>query len=428
MRTTESVLAAAAERRRAPRAARLVLVGLRAARTAGWRRTRRCGRSRSTGSSKRRAERVARRLAGAARDRAGGAALLHGLRPAPAPGHGLRPLRERRRSRAAPMPLLGDGSQVRDFTYVGDAAEATALARSSAAGTGPCTTWPAAAPATLAHAFELLGEQLGRAPALERRPADGRDPRSTGADLDARPPRARLGAAHARSATASRSRRRTQRRGASERPQRCARLASAAAHGRAGADVELPRLARVGIEVERPAQRPERLPRPVERDSWSRVSRSQVLGIAGEAEHRLLEGALAPRPRGRPPTRTSARAKQRRGGERVGVGGVVGLAPAPPRSAPRPRARAARSTARSEASGCQIAQATSTRPASPPAAAAVRPRPARPASRRRRGAGRRARERARGPPRSRRPRAPSRRGRARTRSSRWPTGARTRSP
>ena len=39
------------------------------------------------------------------------------------------------------------------------------------------------APATLAHAFDLLAGELGRSPAFDSRPADGRDPRSTGADL-----------------------------------------------------------------------------------------------------------------------------------------------------------------------------------------------------------------------------------------------------
>ncbi len=81
-----------------------------------------------------------------------------------------------------PMPLLGDGSQVRDFTYAGDAAEATARALERAP-RGAVYNVAGGRPTTLARAFELLGDQLGRAPTLERHPADGRDPRSTGADL-----------------------------------------------------------------------------------------------------------------------------------------------------------------------------------------------------------------------------------------------------
>jgi nucleoside-diphosphate-sugar epimerase len=81
-----------------------------------------------------------------------------------------------------PMPLLGDGRQVRDFTYVGDAVDATALALASAED-GAVYNVAGGCPATLAHAFDLLGELLGCAPRLDRRPADGRDPRSTAADL-----------------------------------------------------------------------------------------------------------------------------------------------------------------------------------------------------------------------------------------------------
>jgi nucleoside-diphosphate-sugar epimerase len=68
-----------------------------------------------------------------------------------------------------PLPLLGDGSQVRHFTYVGDAADATALAIEAAA--------------SLSAAFALIGEALGRAPELEQRGADPRDPTVTAADL-----------------------------------------------------------------------------------------------------------------------------------------------------------------------------------------------------------------------------------------------------
>ncbi|MBN1528536.1 MAG: NAD-dependent epimerase/dehydratase family protein [Thermoleophilaceae bacterium] len=81
-----------------------------------------------------------------------------------------------------PMRLLGDGRQVRDFTYVGDAAEATALALESGRD-GATFNVAGGAPATLAEAFSLLAHELGRTPELERLPADGRDPRSTGADL-----------------------------------------------------------------------------------------------------------------------------------------------------------------------------------------------------------------------------------------------------
>jgi UDP-glucuronate 4-epimerase len=80
------------------------------------------------------------------------------------------------------MPLLGDGRQTRDFTYVGDAAEATALALEAAR---PGTVYNVAGgrPVALADALRLLGAALGRAPQLAERPPDAREPRSTAADL-----------------------------------------------------------------------------------------------------------------------------------------------------------------------------------------------------------------------------------------------------
>ncbi len=133
------------------------------------------------GRSKRRAERVARRLA-----RRHGIELVV-LRYFTVYGPRQRPDMAFARFAAAAadgraMPLLGDGSQVRDFTYVGDAAEATALAVTRGV---PGATYNVAGgrPATLEHAFAVLAEHLGCAPAMELLPADERDPRSTAADL-----------------------------------------------------------------------------------------------------------------------------------------------------------------------------------------------------------------------------------------------------
>jgi UDP-glucuronate 4-epimerase len=133
------------------------------------------------GRSKRRAERVARRLA-----RRHGIELVI-LRYFTVYGPRQRPDMAFARFMAAavagePMPVLGDGRQVRDFTYVGDAAAATALAVSRGV-PGRIYNVAGGRPATLEYAFAALGEHLGRTPVLERRPADGRDPRSTAADL-----------------------------------------------------------------------------------------------------------------------------------------------------------------------------------------------------------------------------------------------------
>jgi UDP-glucuronate 4-epimerase len=80
------------------------------------------------------------------------------------------------------MPLLGDGRQRRDFTYVGDAAEATALAVELGR---PRAVYNVAGgrPVALAEALALLAGELGSAPALARLPADPREPLTTAADL-----------------------------------------------------------------------------------------------------------------------------------------------------------------------------------------------------------------------------------------------------
>jgi UDP-glucuronate 4-epimerase len=80
------------------------------------------------------------------------------------------------------MPLLGDGRQTRDFTYVGDAAEATAVALERGR-PGAVYNVAGGRPVELAEALSLLGAELGREPELAERPPDAREPRSTAADL-----------------------------------------------------------------------------------------------------------------------------------------------------------------------------------------------------------------------------------------------------
>lgn len=80
------------------------------------------------------------------------------------------------------MPLLGDGGQRRDFTYVGDACDATALALEHGRAGGVYNVAGGRSVA-LSEALALLAGVLGCEPRFERRAADGREPRATEADL-----------------------------------------------------------------------------------------------------------------------------------------------------------------------------------------------------------------------------------------------------
>jgi nucleoside-diphosphate-sugar epimerase len=79
-------------------------------------------------------------------------------------------------------PLLGDGSQVRDFTYVGDAAAATlrALERGRP---GAVYNVSGGQPVPLSRALAVIAAETGGALPLDRRPRDPRELRSTAADL-----------------------------------------------------------------------------------------------------------------------------------------------------------------------------------------------------------------------------------------------------
>jgi nucleoside-diphosphate-sugar epimerase len=78
--------------------------------------------------------------------------------------------------------LFGDGRQVRDFTYVEDAAEATRLAIERGR-PGAVYNVAGGRPASLEQAIALIGDALHWRPRFVRAPADPREPRSTSADL-----------------------------------------------------------------------------------------------------------------------------------------------------------------------------------------------------------------------------------------------------
>ncbi len=84
--------------------------------------------------------------------------------------------------RGGRMPLLGDGRQRRDFTYVGDAADATALAIERGR-PGAVYNVAAGQPVALADALRLLAAALGQTAELAPVPPDEREPHSTAADL-----------------------------------------------------------------------------------------------------------------------------------------------------------------------------------------------------------------------------------------------------
>lgn len=81
-----------------------------------------------------------------------------------------------------PAQLLGDGSQVRDFTYVSDAARATLLALDRGRA-GAVYNVSGGRPVPLSDALGVIGRELGTPLRLELRAGDPREHRFTAADL-----------------------------------------------------------------------------------------------------------------------------------------------------------------------------------------------------------------------------------------------------
>jgi nucleoside-diphosphate-sugar epimerase len=85
-------------------------------------------------------------------------------------------------STGAEMPLIGGGRQLRDFTYVGDAVEASAMALERGRA-GAAYNVAGGRPVSLCAALELLSRALGQATRTFSAPADPREPPATHADL-----------------------------------------------------------------------------------------------------------------------------------------------------------------------------------------------------------------------------------------------------
>ena len=81
-----------------------------------------------------------------------------------------------------PLPILGDGRQVREFTYVDDVIRAT-IAAAESGERGSVYNIGGGQPVALLDAVELLGELIDRPLELDFRPAQPGDPRRTEADV-----------------------------------------------------------------------------------------------------------------------------------------------------------------------------------------------------------------------------------------------------
>ncbi len=82
-----------------------------------------------------------------------------------------------------PIELYGDGSQIRDFTFVADAVEATIRAGSAAIAGDPVFNVGGGSQVTVNQVLELLATIIGRPIAVRRTAAQPGDVRQTGADL-----------------------------------------------------------------------------------------------------------------------------------------------------------------------------------------------------------------------------------------------------
>ena len=80
-----------------------------------------------------------------------------------------------------PLPIYGDGRQVRDFTYVDDVVEGT-LAAAELGRPGSVYNIGGAKPVELLEAIAQVAELSGRQVELERRPTQMGDARRTGCD------------------------------------------------------------------------------------------------------------------------------------------------------------------------------------------------------------------------------------------------------
>jgi nucleoside-diphosphate-sugar epimerase len=83
-----------------------------------------------------------------------------------------------------PFPLLGDGSQVRSFTYVGDVVEANLRAATTDIEPGTVINVSGGSSVRLSEVIALVEELAGRAVPIERKPAAAGDVSRTGGSIE----------------------------------------------------------------------------------------------------------------------------------------------------------------------------------------------------------------------------------------------------
>jgi UDP-glucuronate 4-epimerase len=84
-----------------------------------------------------------------------------------------------------PFPLFGDGSAVRDFTFVGDIARATVDAGLHDVPTGAVMNVGGGSPVSVEQLLEVVGDAVGAPVPVERHPVSPGDVRRTGGDTTA---------------------------------------------------------------------------------------------------------------------------------------------------------------------------------------------------------------------------------------------------
>jgi UDP-glucuronate 4-epimerase len=83
-----------------------------------------------------------------------------------------------------PVPVYGDGQQVRDFTYVGDAAAATVAAADADLAPGTVLNVAGGSSATINDVLDLVSRRVGREVVVDRLPPQPGDVRVTGGAID----------------------------------------------------------------------------------------------------------------------------------------------------------------------------------------------------------------------------------------------------